>query len=367
MKEPCFPDYTNSILNFSCSILKHYGVAVKHPTLEAADKLLETEPAHVAVLLLDGLGVNILQKHLPPEAFLRQHLLCEYSSVFPPTTTASTTTMLSGLSPIEHGWLGWDVYFEQEDKTVTCFRNWIMGTETPAASYNVARKYFPYKDIASLINETGNADAELVFPVVPKPFKKLGDWFAEIKRRCSLEGKTFTYAYWENPDGYMHKNGTEAGVVHNCVIGLNERIEKLCGSLKDTLIFVTADHGHNDIVRDYFSENYPEFAKMLVRAPSIEPRAISFYVKDEYKSVFAGEFNRLFGGDYMLFTRQQVFERQIFGTGTAHKNLTGIGDFVAAAVGSRTLFWDKTAKPFKSHHAGMSREEMMIPLIAYKC
>ena len=106
---------------------------------------------------------------------------------------------------------------------------------------------------------------------------------------------------------------------------------------------------------------------MLVRAPSIEPRAISFYVKDEYKSVFADEFNRLFGGDYMLFTRQQVFEKQIFGTGEPHKNLTGIGDFVVAAVGSRTLFWDKTAKPFKSHHAGMSREEMMIPLIAYKC
>ena len=367
MKEPCFPDYENSILNFSCSILNHYGIAVKHSTLSAADKLLEGNFKHVVVMLLDGLGVNILQKHLPPDAFLRQNLLCEYSSVFPPTTTASTTTMLSGLSPVEHGWLGWDVYFEQEDKSVTCFTNNLTGTETPAASYNVVRKYFSYNDIASQINKSGRAKAEIVFPFGPKPFAKLGDWFAEIKRQCQFDEKTFTYAYWEHPDGYLHKNGTDAGVVHRCVVGLNNRIEKLCKSLKDTIVFVTADHGHNDITRDYLVENYPEFVKMLVRRTSIEPRAISFYVKDEYKPVFADEFNRLFADDYKLFTKQQVFEQKLFGTGEPHKNLTGIGDFVAAAVGSRTLFWDKKAKPFKSHHAGMSREEMIIPLIAYKC
>ncbi|MBR4825886.1 MAG: alkaline phosphatase family protein [Spirochaetaceae bacterium] len=367
MNEPCFPDYENSILNFSCSILNHYGVKVKHPTLPLADKLLEGNFKHVVVLLLDGLGVNILQKHLAPDAFLRQNLLCEYSSVFPPTTTASTTTMLSGLSPIEHGWLGWDVFFEQEDKSVTCFTNNLTGTETPAASYNVVRKYFPFKNIALQISETGRADAGIIFPFGEKPFAKLDDWFGEIKRRCSSGGRTFTYAYWGQPDSYMHKNGTDAAVVHRCVSGLNRRVEALCKSLKDTLVFVTADHGHNDITRDYYVENYPDFAKMLVRRPVIEPRAASFYVKDEYKAVFADEFNRLFGNDYMLFTKQQVFERQLFGSGEPHKNLTGIGDFVAAATGTRTMFWNKDAKPFKSHHAGIRRDEMIIPLIAYKC
>ena len=37
------------------------------------------------------------------------------TSVFPPTTTAATTSMLSGLNPNEHGWLGWDLYFKKED------------------------------------------------------------------------------------------------------------------------------------------------------------------------------------------------------------------------------------------------------------
>ena len=73
------------------------------------------------------------------------------------------------------------------------------------------------------------------------------------------------------------------------------------------------------IKRNFFCEQYPDFARMLVRPPSIEPRGISFYVKDEYlkpadndcgDTVFAVEFERLFGRDYVLFTQKQVFEMQ---------------------------------------------------------
>ena len=127
-----FPDYNNSILNLYCSILNHFGAKSHHSTLSCADQILCKNYKNVVVILLDGLGINILEKHLKPNDFLRKHFLCEYSSVFPPTTTASTTTIMSGLSPIEHGWLGWDVYFEQEDKIVTCFKNTLAGTATPA-------------------------------------------------------------------------------------------------------------------------------------------------------------------------------------------------------------------------------------------
>ena len=45
---------------------------------------------------------------------------------------------------------------------------------------------------------------------------------------------------------------------------------------------------------------------MLERPCSIEPRAISFYVKDEYKDVFAREFNDKFSKDYILFTKEEA-------------------------------------------------------------
>ena len=187
-----FPDYNNSILNFSCSILNHFGAKVHHNTLPYVDSILEKNFKNVVVILLDGLGINILEKHLKPNDFLRKHFLCEYSSVFPPTTTASTTTMMSGLSPIEHGWLGWDVYFEQEDKIVTCFKNTFAGTSTPAAEYNIAHKYLPYKNLEQIINQTQNADAKILFPwIIEKPFD-LDCWIAEIKNRCNKNQRTFT-------------------------------------------------------------------------------------------------------------------------------------------------------------------------------
>lgn len=373
------PDYTNSILNLSCSVLKNFGVEPKHPTLPAADKILAGGYRHIVVILLDGLGINILEKHLRAGDFLRRKLLCSYSSVFPPTTTASTTSMMCGLSPIEHGWLGWDVYFEQEDKTVTCFTNNLAGTETPAASYHIAHKYLPFTNIAGQINSVCGKDiASIVFPFGPVPFPKFADWLAEIRRQCLLPLRTFTYAYWEEPDALLHRHGTDADCVHRTMVELNNSIEKLCGSLLDTAVFITADHGHTDISRSFISERYPDFARMLLRPPSIEPRAISFFVKSEYlekvqsaektsaacdDTIFSQEFNRLFGKDYALFSRKQVFEMQLFGPGEPNANLTGIGDYIAAATGKRTLFWDKTAKPFKSHHAGLSRDEMLIPLI----
>lgn len=358
-----FPDYNNSILNFSCSILNHFGAKVHHNTLPQVDKILEKNYKNVVVILLDGLGINILEKHLKPNDFLRKHFLCEYSSVFPPTTTASTTTMMSGLSPIEHGWLGWDVYFEQEDKIVTCFKNTLAGTTTPAAEYNIAYKYLPYKNLEQIINQTQNADAKILFPwIIEKPFD-LDCWINEIQNHCNKNQRTFTYAYWEQPDGFLHAEGSDSQNVHNIIEELNKKIESLCADLTDTVVFITADHGHIDIQMDYFEENYPDFAKMLVRPVSIEQRGISFYVKDEFIPVFKERFLKLFGSDYLIFSKEEVFQNKLFGSGVPNKNLTGIGDFIAPAIGTRTMFWNKKFPQFKSHHAGLTSQEMKIPLI----
>jgi len=105
-------DYNNSLLALIASVQKHYGVPTSHKTLKTLDDLLEKNYKNVVVMLFDGLGTAVLKKHLPEEAFLRRHLKETISSVFPPTTVAATVTLGSGLSPIEHGWLGWSLYFK---------------------------------------------------------------------------------------------------------------------------------------------------------------------------------------------------------------------------------------------------------------
>ena len=365
-EEIVLPDYNKSILNLSCSILQHYGVKPEHDTLPQADEKLKKNHQHVVVILLDGLGINILEQHLCYKDFLPRNMLTEYSSVFPPTTTASTTTFLSGKSPIEHGWLGWDVYFEQEDKTVTCFTNTLKSSTTVAADYNVARKYLPYENIIEKINKAGQAKANLVFPFGPDAHPDLNDWINTIKKTCHSNEKTFTYAYWENPDHELHIKGTKSNEITKIVEDLNSKLSILCESCPDTLFFITADHGHKDIINNLLTEDYPEINEMLIRETSIEPRAISFFVKPEYVDKFPRIFNDIFGSDYILFTREEVLKNELFGPGFANENLTGIGDYIAAAYGPRTLVQNKNCHQFKSHHAGLSKEEMSIPLICYE-
>lgn len=363
--EPCFPNYNESILGLSNSILNHYGIKPFHPTLPGADFLLGKNFPHVVVILLDGLGMNILEQNLSYRDFLRRNLYSDYSSVFPPTTTASTTTFLSGLSPIEHGWLGWDVYFEKEDKTVCCFKNTLQGTDQIAADYNVANKYLPYKNIVDLINESGKAKANIIFPFGPDGHPDFDDWINEIQKSINKEEPTFTYAYWENPDSALHELGTKSNTLSKIVREINAKMTYLCEESVDTLFLITADHGHADIRNCFLTEEYPQLANMLERPACIEPRALSFYVKKEFKDSFPSEFNKHFGQDYILFTKEEAIKKELFGPGAANPNLTGIGDYVAAAVSDKTILWNKNDKQFKSHHAGLRPEEMRIPLIWY--
>ena len=95
------PDYENSILSVVSSVLNHYGVKdCPHPTQKKVDELLKRDPRNVVILLFDGMGINIIEKHLPKDSFLRTHLMTTVSSVFPPTTVAATTTIQSGRSPL---------------------------------------------------------------------------------------------------------------------------------------------------------------------------------------------------------------------------------------------------------------------------
>lgn len=107
-------DYNNSLVNLTSSILMYFDAEYNHNTLKEVDEILKEKYKNVVVLLLDGLGVDALRHHLPEDSFFRRNMIKEYSAVFPPTTTAAITTMECGLTPFEHGWLGWSLYSRAE-------------------------------------------------------------------------------------------------------------------------------------------------------------------------------------------------------------------------------------------------------------
>lgn len=357
------PDYKNCIANLPNSVLKYFGVPTVGDTLPLADRYLTGQYKNVVVLLLDGMGTYILEKNLPKDGFFRQHLAGSYDSVFPPTTVAATTSADSGLQPIEHSWLGWDCYYPQVDKNVTVFFNVEQGTENPVADSSAAQTYCGYKSTVQRLTEAGRT-AYYDTPFVP-PFPNTFDAVcSRIEELCREDGNKYIYSYWSEPDGVMHRYGAYSPEAKSTMAELEAGVQKMCAELDDTLLIITADHGHVD-GRNVVITDYPKIMECLKRLPSIEPRALNLFVKDGMKEQFEREFEQAFGNDFVLLTKQQVYDINLFGNGTRHVCADGmIGDYVAVAVTDLTVFCThEEADSIVGVHAGSTAEEMTIPFI----
>lgn len=362
-----YPNYDRSILSIASSVLNHFGVKdCQHKTLPEFDKLLEKDYKSIVVMLFDGLGVSAIYEHLNENDFLRKHFVCPISSVFPSTTVAATTSIESGYSPVETAWLGWDLYFDEIGENVAVFRNALQKNGKPAANYNVAWKYIPYKRIFERIEEiNGKGSAVYVSPFSKHHIKSVPHICKTVKRLSRKRKKKYIYTYWHQPDGAMHGHGVTSQEAHEQILHINREVEKLCGKLENSLIIITADHGLCDSVNEYL-EDYPNLFSMLKIPPSIEPsRALSLFVKDGLQKEFEREFNKLFGDNFRLVPKEEVFAENLLGFGKPHpRTYDFVGDFLAVATGEKSLFIEREEHEFVGVHAGLTEEEMIVPFIA---
>ena len=102
MKKIVMPDYTKSIVNMMASIRKHYGLDINYNTLPSLDEELKKNYKNVIVVLLDGMGTKIIENSIGTDNFLYKNKKQDYQSIFPPTTVAATTALLSTKTPIEN-------------------------------------------------------------------------------------------------------------------------------------------------------------------------------------------------------------------------------------------------------------------------
>ena len=382
------PDYDHCLVNLANSILKKFGAETTAKTLPLADRYLAGEYKNIALLLLDAMGIRILEKHLDPDGFFRSHLAGSYDSVYPPTTVAATTSILSGKYPNEHGWLGWDVFYPALGKNVTVFTNQEQirekagavpdGTSPdgggkwteqsleefrPAAEFNAGFQYTPYRNIIDQIREAGGT-AWPVTPFMP-PYPRTAEAILQrVTDLCREPGKKFIYAYLDEPDRTMHRKGTTGSDAHAVITDLERMVEQTVSGLSDTLFLITADHGHMDS-RNCCLLDEPEIMECLVRQPSIEPRTLNLFVKEQYRDSFPEIFRRHFGDAFLLLTREEVLREKVFGPGKDRDGLAEmIGDYVAMAVSDKSIFnTHLEAQEMPGGHAGLTREEIAIPLI----
>lgn len=362
----CFPDYQNSQVNVIHSIAAHCGMPPLHPTHPVLDALLSAKKyKNIILMLFDGMGVDMLEKNLPVDAFLRRHIFHTLSSVYPSTTTCATTSVETGLFPREHAWLGWTLYFPQIDKLVDVYTN-RTDTNEIAADYHVGEHFIPRDFIYPYINACGQYKACSVSFFGDVKIKTLPELFENVLALAKDAENRYIYAYWPEPDSTMHKHGCYHIKTLAQIADINDRAEKLAAQLpEDTLLLLTADHGLTD-TKTVYLEDYPELCHMLLRDSSIELRAVSFHVKPECRENFPSVFHKYFPEHFWLVDGN-TFIRDYLGSGKIRPQVYDfVGDYVALATGPISIMNHPGPMTLIGNHAGLTKEEMLVPLIVAK-
>lgn len=359
-----WPDYDHSIVNLVCTLLNYFGVTPGHSVLPGLDRRLkERQYKNVVLFVCDGMGARNLELALPQESFLRSHMHDTLTSVFPATTVAATTSLESGLTPAEHGWPGWNAYFKELDRVVNLFPN-TTTDGLPAADYSVTEKYLPYRSVYEQINAAGCAAANSISPFGTLYAPTLEEICDTVVRQCEQPKPQYLYCYWTEPDHTMHEYGITAPAAIEWIRRLNHDLEMLSRRLTDTLLIVTADHGHMN-GKNLAVSDIPGLKEVLRTEISIEPRAVSCLIRNGQHKVFEKIYREHLQDKFLLLSKEEILRYQIFGPGTMHPKFPGfIGDYMLISTSDWCLFQTTEERDFFAGvHAGLLDTEMYVPLI----
>lgn len=380
-KSIILPNYEHCILNLITSILKNYNVETKHKSLESMDNILNNKYKNVVFIILDGMGEHILEKVSPAGYFRKKEIDC-ITSVYPSTTTAALTAYYSGKPPYETGWIAWSQYFKEygRDIDMLSHRESYTSRDLKNARINVFDTIVKYKSVFEQIEEAlPNIKAYEITPSYSDKRAKrsiradsIDEIIMNIETLCKNPDEKFILAYCDNPDGLLHKFGTDSEEVKEFIENTERKIEDMCKNLtEDTVVIISADHGHKDINKAYSILDYPEIQKCLILPPSLESRVVTFWVKEDMKEEFVKNFNKNFENDFWLMTKEEFLEKNMLGFGKKHPKIDDfIGNYIALSISDSIIklenYLTEGKKLKKSTHCGLTKEEMEVPVIIIK-
>ncbi|MBI4448285.1 alkaline phosphatase family protein [Candidatus Woesearchaeota archaeon] len=386
MEGVSLPDYYGgSIVNLMSSIAQSFGAKTGYKPLKILPPNKIRDARNVVLLIIDGLGYDYLRKK-GKGSVMQEHLIGEMTSVFPPTTAAAVTTFLTGVAPQQHALTGWFMHLKEVGvvSAILPFRprfggfpltaygipiNTIFGQKSFFSKINAQKFFINPKEIAySDFSKTISGNAKIL------PYTNLGSFFRQVRRAInSSKRKKFINAYWPGLDGLSHTYGVEHKKCEKHFKEIDKKLRRFIKTIKgtNTLLIVTADHGltNTPIGRLLRLEDHPKMQECLTLPLCGEARTAYCYVHPEKKQQFENYVNKNLSKYCYLFRSQDLISKNYFGLFKPNPKLFDrIGDYALLFKKDYALIdsinaHEKNKKPNIGHHGGISREEMIVPLI----
>ncbi len=385
--ESVLPDYSGGgIVNLLASIQGAYGVDISTPDtpLLAAGSLSRRQ----VLLVIDGLGMDCL-KARASGGFLESQCLGALTSVCPSATAAAIPVYLTGLAPAQHGFPGWFTWFRELSTVAAilpyCSRagflslagsnqspDQLCGAPPLSEKLDVPVWHISPQAIAhSCFSESFRGTAAVL------AYKGFNDLIAKVLSAVSRIGDGgLVYAYWSEFDHSAHCFGIESEESRQHLLMLDQLIErlgeKLCGY--DVDLIICSDHGFTDCPPGRqltFAEHFPELAEMTQMPLTGEPRFAVAHLKQGRKSDFISCARSQLEGIANPVDSARLVESGLFGPGRPHPELQNrLGDVLLLMHEKTVLLDPMPGEPrprMIGYHGGLSREEMLVPLIHLFC
>ncbi|WP_336648086.1 alkaline phosphatase family protein [Microbacterium sp. MMO-10] len=351
---------------------------VAHDLLGALDGRAGALPAarSAVLVVMDGLGAIPLRAHAGharrlTAAMAKKDVL---SSVFPSTTAAALTSLLTGVDPGRHGLVGYEVRDPRTGTIVNQLSGWEKAKADPREWQRTPTVF-----------ETAAAGGRPSFAVGLAEYARSGFSAATLRgaefhaartasERMALalnlaeehEG-ALVYCYLPEADKAGHKHGMASG---EWVAALEELDAAIPGTVPDGVgLLVTADHGMVDVPASrHLVIDGRSPLQDGVAAIAGEPRMLHVYLEDPARTdEAAARWAAGVDGAADVLTRAQAVRGGLFGSGTTPEAQSRIGDLVVPARGLWALYdgaaADQRSQGMIGQHGSLSAAELRVPLI----
>jgi Type I phosphodiesterase / nucleotide pyrophosphatase len=373
---PIVPSYgESSLADLSASILAAL-------TGDAAANVLGLpEAGRVCLLLVDGLGLELLRGHQAAAPFLAELAFNArpLTAGAPSTTVTSLGSLGTGVPPAVHGMLGYQVAVPGTGRL-------LNGLRWPDDIDPVAWQPLP------TIFERAAANGVTAVHVSPGPlrntpltraalrgaeFRAADSLGALSALTCAALGESdrvLALAYHGDLDSTGHRYGVSSAAWANQLAHVDKLAEQVAGSLPyGSVLYVTADHGMVDIGSedriDADADGSPLRAGVALLGG--EARLRHVYARPGAADDVLATWREVLGDRAWVLSREEAIKDGWFGpVGTAVSDAMAarIGDVVAACVGNWAVVASK-AEPlesfFEGMHGSLTQAEQLVPLLSF--
>lgn len=332
------------------------------------------------VLMVDGLGSEQLADHPEDAPFLTAHTTRSITAGFPSTTATSLSSLGTGLTPGEHGVVGYLVALPGHKRLMNSLQWKLHGT---SASEELPTDVVPehFQPTPTAFERARDVGVRVVHV---GPSMQAGSGLtraslrgAEFRNSVSLAdlaagtldvldapGPTLVYAYHGDLDLVGHVRGPKS---HAWRLHLRH-VDLLAESIADGLppdgaLIVVADHGMVQIDRRFDYDSTPEL-RDGVRLLGGEPRMRYLYTRPGSSVDVQATWKEILGEHFLVVTREDAVSRGWFGSTVSVEVAERIGDVLALAKDESAVVRtqaEANASALEGHHGSLTSAELLVP------